>query len=59
MIRSRVGEIERTAGQQVGLQWNPGLQVRAGLNDGIVSGRARDVETKGSIGEKWVTLSLS
>jgi hypothetical protein len=33
------------------LERNPGLQVRAGLNDHVGSGRADQVETKHAIGE--------
>jgi len=46
-----IGEIEQAAAEQIGLQGNPGLQVRAGLNDHAGAGRAGHVETKHSVGE--------
>ena len=42
----RIGEMERAAAEQIGLQRNPGLQVRAALNDHAGAGRAGHVETK-------------
>ncbi len=47
----RIGEIERAAAEQIGLQRNPGLQVRAGLNDHVGAGRAGHVETKHAVRE--------
>jgi hypothetical protein len=43
--------MERPAAEQIGLQRNPGLRVRAGLNDHVGAGRAGHVETKRSICE--------
>jgi hypothetical protein len=47
----RIGEIERAAAEEIGSQRNPGLQVRAGLNDHVGAGRAGHVETKHAVGE--------
>src|ERR1019366_7092181 len=57
----RIGEIEQAAAEQIGLQRNPVLQVRAGLNDHVGAGRAGHVETKDAareaeqvfIGQRW------
>src|ERR1039458_9048243 len=47
----RIGEIERAAAEQIGLQRNPSLQVCAGLNDHVGAGRADHIETKHPVGD--------
>jgi hypothetical protein len=42
----RIGEVERAAAEQIGLERNPGMQVGAGLDDHAGAGRAGHVETK-------------